>query len=252
MEETTEIATRSGAPPPADTNILVAMTPGAVVDAKARLLVWADEKIAQAERDAEEMGRTADIAERNGFAHAGARRHAKAAVKNVEFYQKIRAAVEDGYVIVPNFPIDVFAVRTAKARPSADLRSGENYQPRANDIESEAPPVGAGRYVSDTPLVELDRYEEPHTLDPKKTVVMRTVKNVGFYGVDFPIPIQLVAPQIIEATGEAMRKLIFDEIGLCSDANPRKDPIVIGRIYSPKRRRAVSFFVGWWIDLRTL
>ena len=159
-------------------------------------------------------------------------------------YEKLKAAVEAGYVIVPNFPIDVFAVRVQRAKQpekTSDSRwGGFNARP-------ELLPAGAGRYVDDKLLYRDESYTE--TIDGKEKHIRSYVTD-DYDHVDFPV--RLVKPAILQATQRAMALRVFDQMGTVENQVGR-DPIVVGRLLDPRgNRRCVTFFVAWWLDTASL
>lgn len=61
-----------------------------------------------------------------------------------------------------------------------------------------------------------------------------------------------VKPQIIEATGRALSKKIFDWLGVAPSYRA-VDPMVIGCIKHWKKHQGpLHFFVAWWLDTDTL
>lgn len=239
----TEIATRN----PLQT--IVALTPAQMAESQGLLQQWCDDKLKEIEEDRLEFGVQEDAAKAYGFDVSAIRRRLSKLRAKREFYEKVKAAVDAGYVVVPNFPITIFAIRTTKDAPSG--HDSSSREDGLTDIRQHATlgPAGDGQYVSEWPATQTER--DTFTRDGKEVVEFNRYA-LEFKDVRFPV--SLVKPQVLEATGEAMKKLIFDEIGLVSD-NPRGDPIVIGRIRERGVRfggKEVSFFIAWWLDLASL
>ena len=110
---------------PAVTDLeLTATTPVEMQQAQAALIEWCGRKIAAMKHDAAELAENLAIAIRNKWKSSTLKRHADLAVKRVTFYEKIKAALEAGYCIVPHFPVTIFAIRTGRDTPLAKLYIG--------------------------------------------------------------------------------------------------------------------------------
>ncbi len=243
----TEIATIV----PTRIRTIAATTPDEMVQTQAHLTAWCDHKLAEIADDKLEFGCMEDAAAKHGFDVGGIRRRLGKLKAKREFYEKIRAAVQAGYVIVPNFPINVFAIRTTREEPTGTCEASSRYG--LSDL-GQAPslaPVGEGKNVSPWPITETDntgrRNPDTGKEEDRFYRYATEFKDVAF-------PVAIVKPQIIEATGEALKKLLFDEVGIVRDS-AKGDPIIIGRIRERGVRgggKEVSFFVAWWLDLDTL
>lgn len=169
-------------------------------------------------------------------------------VKNLEkhevFLDKVAGAIEAGYTIVPNFDFEQLAVRTARSVPGGS----DTSQPR---IGAARLPAGAGEFVSPEPYFTSWETEEKRG--------ERTVKVTIFQATDHApvdVPFALMKRDLADALHAAMQEKLFDEIGIVRDT-PKGDPVLVGRINHPKKinrwdRRGVTFFIGWWFDVRTL
>lgn len=242
MSESTEIAVRN------PLRTIVAVTPQQMTEAQATLTTWALEKLDEARQIATELGESADAAGRHGLSPTGIRRAQKRAEQSVVFYEKVNEAVKEGYVLVPNFPLEVFCVRTEHSKPRGQIDTSSSWEDLPNP-QSEAPALGDGENVAGNTLM---RRKVPYKrlVDGKEQQRYQLIPT-GFCPVAFPAT--LIQPEVIEATGRAMAMKCFDEIGLVG--TPRKDPIVIGTIYQgpPRnRKRQLSFFVAWWLDFRAM
>lgn len=225
---------------------LVALTPADMGPAQAALVEWCSRKIAavQAELDDLQTNHLTLIESgMQGFALARAMARTE---KRVTYYAKIKAAVEAGYLIVPNFPIDVFAVRVARTKPRAAEKSSKW---RGFSAEPELLPAGEGRYVDDQLIYRDESYTEKIDGKPDRTIARYVIDD--YDAVDFPF--RAVKPAVLQATQRAMAARLFDELGVVHDRARRGDPIVVGRLIDPVGRgRAVTFFIAWWLDVATL
>lgn len=182
-----------------------------------------------------------DAAARSGFTTAPFERRINALAKQSIFYEKIQAGVEAGYVIVPNFDMDVFAIRTTAKSPRQTIRTGRwnRFVEPAKLLEP-----GDGSYVN--PMPRIVTHESPDA-DGKVHPTQRP--DDEFLELEFPIA--LARPEIITRAGEAMARKLFDEIGFAQDSTARRngDPILLGRLLNPRKNRpAVTFFLGWYFD----
>ena len=220
--------------------------------AQENLSAWVGAKVEEAKLELDEMNDNLAIARRSKWKTSGLQTAASRALKTFSFYEKIKAAVDAGYVIVPDFPIDIFAVRTEREYPV------RNYVARDWDINrtqnSESPPIGAGDYISDQPEVK----RSPSSVYEGGKLVTKTgFWSDGYKDVDFPV--KTVRPIILEETSKALQLKIFDEVGIIGAGKRRQvvrgqiagaDPMVIGRVifkhgYKTKR---VSFLIAWWLN----
>jgi hypothetical protein len=232
---------------------LVATDPDQMRAAQQQLVAWYRGKLQTVRGELTDADNNYSTARINGFKADSFRRALNKAKLRVEFYEKCLKAVEAGYVIVPDFPIDVFAVRTMEDKPesfreiTAWRRSAGHWR-----VTSESPPAGEGKYVGSVTVDKVRKVDVKH----EKTGELEKkfeAEAVAFAEVDFPIA--LAQPTMLNATHAAMAMKVFDEIG-CLPARRAADPIITGRIYfpggKPNDRRAVAFMIAWWIDTRQL
>lgn len=237
---------------PADFTV-IATNPAAMQDAQQSLIVWADRKISDVVKELVDARNQRDVAKTRKWNPAGWAREVVKHEKRIEFYKKIKSALEAGYYIVPPFPIDVFAIRVKRNTPHQyDGTNSDNH-----DQPTQILPVGDGRYVDPKPIRES--YVEP---EKKADGSFREVTH--FYATEYnPVdfPFKLARAEIRDATDKALSLKIFDRLGVL----PRQrapDPIVCGEILLPNQPgyalsrfgqpKSVMFFVAWWLDTKTL
>jgi hypothetical protein len=173
--------------------------------------------------------------------------------KRLRYYEKVSAALEKGFHIVPNFVADVFAIRTNRSSVPAVIF--DNDQRNAWDVQRltgalPPAPMGEGSYVSDRPQIGtfLKDVKEGDKIVPK----------THYYGealvdeIDFPFA--LARPEVLTATQQVMAMNIFDELAVLPSRRPSGDPMVVGIIkegnhWSAKR---LTFLVVWFLDTNTL
>jgi hypothetical protein len=174
---------------------------------------------------------------------------AKRTIKRMVYYAKIQAAVKAGYLIVPNFNVDVLAVRVARRTPKQETRTYE-----AVPVTPDLAPPGRGRYVDELCKMRDDSYDQKQTDGGK---VRKDLFTAVGYDEQIEFPHALVKPAILDATDRAMALNIFDRIGVVK-APRRSDPIVVGQIVDPREKysvhytRCVTFFIAWWLDTKDL
>lgn len=235
----------------ADITVL-ALTPEQMRPAQDALIRWVGDKIRAINAEIDEQGRALEEAARTPFTNQRNQwtRELNKSKRLLTFYEKVQEALEAGYIIVPDFPIDVFAIRTKASTPSGSKTFSDRYDRGGHMFEqsAQALPSGAGQTVSPDPLV---RYHDIETVDASG----RPIKSRNYWADEFrevSLPARLVRPEILDATNKALTRKLFDELGLVGQ--PKRDPIIIGRIIDPRepRHRRVSFFVAWWLDTRSL
>jgi len=231
-------------PTPAEDLTLVALTPADMVPAQKDLLAWCAQKVDAVKLELADLETNLELATEHGWKHASVVGSIARTKKRILYYEKIQAAVTAGYVIVPNFPVDVFAVRVRRAKQpekTSDSRWG------GFDAKPELLPAGAGRYVDEKVKYRDESHVE--TVDGKEKLVRRYVTD-DYDEVDFPI--QMVKPAILDATARAMALQVFDQMGVVQNTSGR-DPIVVGQLLDPRGNgRRVTFFVAWWLDTASL
>lgn len=211
--------------------------------AQGQLTSWAETKLASIGQELQQAQENFDIAKRNKWRTVGLQSTLNAARKRFLFYEKMKAAVEAGYAIVPNFPIDVFAIRTSKASP-AEGGTSDPWDEHAQ--KSELPSLGEGEYVSDRPTQLQQSWTEKDK--ENRDITKRWYTAGEFQDVDFPI--RAVKPQILDEVGRAMALKVFDEIGILPARRQKSDPMVIGQIVfrANGNERRLSFLITWWLS----
>jgi hypothetical protein len=229
---------------------IVALSPGEMGQAQASLIDWCHAKIAEVGgeiADAKERVRvtTGSALESDTFT-----RQVTKLSKTLTFYTKILSALKAGYLIVPNFPINAFAIRTSRINPS---EHANRYRFSVADQTPMMLPEGEGRYVAPQTRVAG---RSTTALDPKtkEEIEVPEYYASGFLEIGFPAV--LAHPKVLDATKHALARKLFDEIGLVGTPAPKADPIVAGRIYLRRTpassQHVVTFFIAWWLNTRAL
>jgi hypothetical protein len=226
---------------------VVASNPKEMEAAQRSLILWCARKIDHVKQHLADTREQYELALRAGWTALAWKRQFQRAEKRVEFYRKIKLALEAGYYIVPPFPINVFAIRTNRKTPdkmtSTDSWSSHRQSPRIL-------PAGEGDYVSSIPQV----HQRTIPMEGKPQGAKEYFAK-HFLPVDFPF--KLAKPAVLSETAKAMALKVFDQMGVMPDMARTADPVVCGQIllapeYSHGPQRSVTFFVAWWLDTKTL
>lgn len=228
-----------------------------LVEAQHATIAKVIEKQRQAEDEMNRANEALEAAGRHpGLSADAAKRIARKAEQRLAFVTKVRAALEAGYLIVPNFRSDPIAVRVKATRTHGHQPQTQNQYrpPRPFNEKPDVLAVGEGRYVSAQPNSQSYRNDSrqgqpdhwityPTTLEPEVT-----------------LPAAFVKTSVVERTGAALEKKIFDEISVTADwsgtsgnanwqANVKGDPMVVGRIIDKSRpNHVLSFLIAWFLD----
>ncbi len=230
---------------------LIAETPEEMQIAQSSMKQWCASKIAIMESDAQEIVDSVRVAEKNGWHTVVLKRQLKLAEKRIAFYQKIQCAVDAGYCIVPNFPVQIFAIRTTKALPERGTTTWPDDFPQSSDN----PPLGIGEYKDSIPMQDSEKVFTHR--DDKGVAQYKTVHFATEFDDEIDFPISVAKPLIMSSTARAMGLKCFDEIGVLPNRRViKQDPLVIGRIKDPRstkyNERWVSFLIAWYIDTSVL
>jgi hypothetical protein len=226
--------------------------------AQKNLIIWAGKKIEKLKDELKAAEVNLELAKKRKWATEPFKRIVALATKKGQYYEKIRAALEAGYTIIPDMPMDIFAIRTTKKSPSKNYATtstqyGGGASP--NDQVSNSPALGTGKFVSPQAFIQTRAYEKKD--DKGNITPMEKAWATEFdEAIDFPF--KMAKPSVLNATAKALGQKFFDEIGGApSRQQARKgDPMVIGRIFyggkNPWQQKGISFLVTWFIDSKDL
>ena len=206
---------------------------------------WIDRRLEVVRAEMKDVGAALNNAVERKWATAALERAHGKLVAHEAFLMKVQGAIRAGYSIVPNFNVRLLAVRTDRRVPQQEL----NGIPR---VGARRLPAGAGQFVSPEP--EFASWEREYQGKDGKQHSVTVYQATEHAPVD--IPFVLAKGPLADALNQALEEKIFDEIGIVQDT-PRGDPVLVGRIMHPRRmsrwdNAGVTFFIGWWLDLRTL
>ena len=190
---------------------LTALLPSEMVESQKQLIDWCVRKIANEQMQANELQEAYEHAKRMKWKSGPLQRQANLAVKRVEYYGKVKGALEAGYYIVPNFPIEIFAIRTDRKKPLKMFSTSQWGKRR--EQEAKELPLGEGEYKNPFPLVQ----QENETIDGKNYY-----QSWAEEWDQFEFPINMAKPQIMDVTNVSMQRKIFDRIGVMPPIRRRK------------------------------
>lgn len=252
MTNDLEVRAPTIADEPADFTVM-ARSPAEMERAQSSLILWSARKIQSEKELLAEATEQVAIATKNKWSTAAWKRRVKMSEEKIEFYKKIKTALEAGYYIVPPFPLDIFAVRTSRRTPKYETSNQKKIEASGQVL-----PAGEGRYVGQYLEVGKNNVygNKPDGMTDWSRVESTWYQSRAFQSVDFPF--KLAKTEILEETGRAFALKVFDQFGvLPKGATPqisvKRDPIICGQILAPhKRLEPITFFVAWWLDTRTI
>lgn len=240
---------------------LVALSPSEVGPAQQQLRTWCQGKIYELATDLKEQRENYRHAITHKWKASAWQRAITKTKARIIYYTKIRKAVEAGFLIIPNFPIEVVAVRVASDAEPKQLVA--RYDSEVNNAQAQVLPPGEGKYVNETTITKPEQEWDQRQNEGKGAWVTR--RRTGSFDDDVDFPVVAVKPLILEATSRAMALNLFDRIGIAnhgggtvSRAQRRADPIVVGQIIDPTKGRqkwrehSVTFFIAWWLNTEAL
>lgn len=255
---------------------LTALNPAEMQAAQGDMKTWLEQKLTIIERDIVEANAALNEARKNGWATAALTSARNRAIDDETFYNKILAAVEAGHTIIPEFPIEIFAIRRYASDRSGDITYQGAVHPSntgsAQPAEPDCAPAGTGEYRDPRPAVSGYTRENkaPGAQERNEPRYYTTVYRSSGPAGPIPYPAMIARAPIMRATAAAMKDKVFDQIGVChpviadvataarrTEARARRagDPLVIGQILRKKvgsQQKCVSFIIAWYLNLEDL
>lgn len=222
---------------------LTALVPEQMKVAQDNLIEWCSGKINSINSEIKELKESVEHARQQKWAVSTLKRQQSRAEKRILFFDKIQAALKAGFVIVPNFPVTLFAIRTNRDKPLTMFTNRHWDDKEQKPMEL---PTGEGEYQNPFPIVE----RETESLADNKT---RDISYATDWA-ELEFPISMMKPEIIEATNKAMALQIFDQFGILPKTR-NEDPIIVGQIVNKSgayRSKIVSFMIAWHFDTKVL
>lgn len=226
---------------------LIALGPHQLADAQTKLIAWCENKLDELKSELATAHGVVEALRTANMSDARGRRIVTGINKRSTFYEKLKAALEAGYYILPPIPHQTFAIRSKHDTPPPNRQIGTTW--KADEPTPPVLPVGEGEYHNAT--VERERVDYVNEKNQQGQVVQKAVyQNVAWKDIEFPFfPVK---PEIIAATGKALERKIFDWLGVAPNYRA-VDPMIIGCIRHWKpHMEPVHFFVAWWLDTDTL
>jgi hypothetical protein len=233
---------------------VTATTPDEMLHANEALIGWCYQKIATLEAESKELMAAHEHAKSRKWATGTLKKHANMALKRVEFFGKMRSALVEGYYIVPNFPVSMFAIRTDRKKPLRMwMQDNRNWGLSTHTQLASSLPQGEGVYRNPDPEVEVRG-------NPSEKFPQATVHWAEDWKSEIEFPLTMAKPQIMEATSRAMALNIFDEFGILTEdakvTRKRQDPLIVGRILDPRStaydRKVLTFVIAWFLDTKVI
>lgn len=230
---------------------LVARNPSEMESARGNLEEWLQQKLGAIDEESAELERAIESASSAPFDASVAsalKSQLNRATRRRAFYWKVLAAVQAGYAIIPNFPLELFAVRVTKERPTK-WEEGINRKPDLPDEEPANAAAGEGEYKSPRQFVRETKTKERDSEGNEYTRYF--IQATDYMDVQFPVV--AARAEVLDATAEAMALKVFDQIGICPPQR-KGDPLIVGQVRLGGRysEKLVSFIIAWHLDLRTL
>jgi hypothetical protein len=238
--------------------VVIAKTPAEMEVAQRSLVAWAEARIARLTIELQEAESNLAHAKTCKWKLGPWKRVVEQAGARVTYYSKIKAAIEAGYVIMPDLPGQTFAIRTTLDSPRRrEIVSSWRHQ-NLPAAATDSSPIGEGHYIS--PIVTYDTWDRSEGEGNQKKTTHH-VRASDFTDVDFPMV--MVKPQILDETNRAMLLGIFDEVAILPAgsgdrrrlaATQQPDPVIIGRVVRQEgtRRHTCAFLITWWLDTSTI
>lgn len=251
-----------------DTIEVTASTPTQMAECQHSVIAWMEAKLARtkldtqaAQSEADELGEAFKSAQAKKWKTSIINKHWRLAQKRVEmslkreeYYQKLLTALRAGYYIVPPMDMTVFAIRTDRKKPQHRYSyltwdGGRNFEQDCRVL-----PEGEGKYQNPNPNVRVDYSKD--VKDEKTGLIKRPHWADAWEAIEFPIT--MLKPRIMEATSRAMALKVFDELGvLPQDMRRNPDPVIMGRIYEPKKTtyhhpKVITFMIAWHLNTKDL
>lgn len=229
---------------------LVALTPAQVPAVQADLAEWCRNKCVELGKDLARARQSLSIVTAAGWQKTAFVREISKVRSRMIYFAKIREAVQHGYLVVPNFPVEVMAIRLDPERQRFQQSDYDNIDVTDQGAKGQMLAPHEGQYVANRRPARDSSYTVTNKDGSTRLESLYTAS--GYEDPDFPI--KLIRPEVLDATRQAMALKLFDRIGVVTGRDA--DPLVVGQIIDPRSTkwnvRVVSFFVAWWLDPGTL
>lgn len=253
---------------------LTALNPAEMQASQADMRAHLEQRLTVIEREIIEANAALSEARRNGWATGALTSARNRLVDDETYYNKILMALEAGHAIIPEFPVEVFAVRQGvpegpvKQTYIGAVNAADTYTGRP--ANADCAPAGMGEYRNPEPKTFRNTVENKSPGSQERgepryyTTIHRTGRSVG----PIVFPSMTARSPIMHATAAAMKDKVFDQIGVCLPVVPARgerrvvtrtrrmgDPLVIGQILHKSvgsKQKCVSFIIAWYLNLNDL
>ena len=227
--------------------MVFARTPDEMARAQVALISWADRKLAKIKSELAIAEQNLAEAKEAKIRTASWKREVAKHKREYRYYFKVKTALEEGYFIVPDFPINIIGVRTNATEP-AD-QSDQRWPGAISNNDHDELPLGEGEYKDPVPQShKVNRLIYNKDKKEDEEVVRWTTENSLLQDMDFPF--RLIRPHLLKDLKKAMEHKIFDAIGVLPNTRRARDPMVVGVIETAKKR--MLFLISWWIPTQDL
>lgn len=187
-----------------DETFLVARTQVEMASAQDKLIKWAEHHLAKKKVELADAELNLAQAKKSKWKTEPFRRLVEVANKKVVYYEKIKAALDEGYAIIPDLGVDLFAIRTT--RKSAKRNDTTQSWGRPSDQQTNSPPLEEGRYVTPEGVVASKSIVLKH--EPGKNPEYGTKRWIAGHDevLDFPFK---TARRIVYKEGYHIRRMNF-------------------------------------------
>lgn len=248
---------------PADNSVAIgtAETPATITDVatgpmgiaamQAQLVEWCKEKLEDANREYQTLQDAIYAAKEGGFTTRAMSAALRKVTDSVEFYEKVLYALNLGYMLFPPIggtSIEILAIRSEDRRHGFERRL-ERWGRPTSEQGADVLPAGEGDYVSPHVRWHKGGIEKVTASNGTTSDQQSWYPETKLGAPEFPLV--MARSQVVEATNAAMVELVFDDIAIYP-ARARKDPVILGRIFDPVRKRWLNFLISWRVDKRDL
>lgn len=176
--------------------------------------------------------------------------------RRVVFYEKLKAALEAGYTLIPDMEVEVFAIRTTKKEPDEHhhlvTNLYENFFVSVDEQESNRPPLGEGTYVR--PGAATQESKVAKGTDEAGKITYTREAWAEDWQEELLFPFSLAKVRIVEETTRALALKVFDNLGTLPASRRNADPMVIGQVVLKEgwQERRMNFLICWFVDVNTI
>jgi hypothetical protein len=235
--------------------VVIADNPQEMVEAQHATIAVVGGKLERAQSELADASQTLITLQESGLSTTAAERIMRSAESRVVFLEKAKQALEAGYVIVPEMPCDVVAIRVKRDNPKKQHEIGGNYTPSISLEKAPGLPAGEGQYVDPLPDSEIKKFRELKPQSQGGGEIVKTHRVTTGWDTDIELPVEFLKPAVVARTGKVMMRKLFDEVAVVgassryTSGRARKiDPMVVGSVIDGVNKRKLWFLVAWFVD----